>query len=280
MIFFLLFPPVLLAVLSIALIVGIYIFLIAPRIKDPADMDVISTNYAHRGLWDKNIPENSLLSFSYAAQNGYGIELDVQLSKDKQVMVFHDCSLKRMCGVDKKLSDLTCRELKSLRLFDTELTLPTLSEVLELVDGRVPLLIELKSGEWNTEICEKVAPILDKYRGAFAVESFDPRLMAWFKKYRRRYARGQIVTKTKRCKKLHRTLVSFCLSKLFFNVISRPDFIAVDIKRKKSLMIYVCKKLFHIPVFVWTVRSKEDIASCKAEGYNLIFEKTDQTQRR
>ncbi|MBO5682407.1 MAG: glycerophosphodiester phosphodiesterase [Clostridia bacterium] len=208
------------------------------------------------------------------------MELDIQLSKDKQVMVFHDYSLKRMCGVDKKLSDLTCRELKALSLSGTEFTIPTLSEVLELVDGRVPLLIELKSGEWATALCEAVAPILDKYRGAFGVESFDPRLMSWFKKYRRRYARGQIVTKTKRCKKLHYTFVSFCLSKLFFNVISRPDFIAVDIKRKKSLMIYVCKKLFHIPIFVWTVRAKEDIESCKAEGYNLIFEKNDPTQRR
>ncbi len=274
MIFFLLLPPILITVLSVAIIVGIYLFLIMPRVKDPADMYMLSTSYAHRGLWNNVIPENSLPAFSFAAQNGYGIEVDIQLSKDKQVMIFHDRNLKRMCGVDKKLSDLTCRELKSLRLLGTDLTIPTLSEVLELIDGRVPLLIELKSGEWDTELCEKVAPILDKYRGAFSVESFDPRLLAWFKKYRQRYARGQLVTKTKRCEKLHETFVSFCLSKLLLNVISRPDFVVVDIRQKNSLMVYVCRKLFKIPIFIWTVKTKGELASCKADGYNVIFEKT------
>ena len=269
-----LLPPILLGILLFAAVVAlIYLFLIMPRVRDRADMDMLLTNYAHRGLWNAAVPENSLREFSRAAQEGYGIELDIQLSRDKQIMVFYDSDLKRMCGVDKKLSDMTCRELKALSLKGTDQRIPTLSEVLYLIDGRVPLIIELKSGAGDAELCKRVAAMLDKYHGAFCVESFDPTLVAWFKKYRPRYARGQLVTKMKKCDTAKETIGSFCLSRLMANVLSRPDFIAVDGRIQKSLMIRACHKLFKAPIFVWTVRTERDMNRCIEEKYNFIFEK-------
>lgn len=274
MILIVLLPPILLGVLFLAaLIASIYLFLIMPRVRDRADMEMFMTNYAHRGLWNPAVPENSLRAFSWAAQAGYGIELDVQLSRDKQIMVFHDKDLRRMCGVEKNLSDMSCRELKALALKGTDQTIPTLAEVLYHIDGKVPLLIEIKSNGKDTEICARVAAMLDKYQGAFCVESFDPRAVAWFKKYRPRYARGQLVTKMKKCDSTKETFASFCLSRLMGNVLSRPDFVAVDGRIQKSLMIQACHKLFKAPIFVWTVRTQRDMDRCIDEGYNFIFEK-------
>ena len=274
MVLLILLPPILLGILSLLFLGAlVYLFLIMPRIRDRADMEMIMTNYSHRGLWNASVPENSLRAFLWAAQEGYGIELDVQLSRDKQLMVFHDNDLKRMCGIDKKISDMTCRELKALTLKGTDQTIPTLAEVLYFIDGRVPLIIELKSNGKDTEICKRFAAMLDKYQGAFCVESFDPRLVAWFKKYRPRYARGQLVTKMKKCDSIKDTLGSFCLSRLIGNILSRPDFIAVDGRIQKSLSIRACHKLFKVPVFVWTVRTQRDMDSCISDGYNFIFEK-------
>ena len=274
MVLLILLPPILLGILSLLFLGAlIYLFLIMPRIRDRADMEMLMMNYAHRGLWNASVPENSLRAFLWAAQEGYGIELDVQLSRDKQIMVFHDNDLKRMCGINKKISDMTCRELKALTLKGSDQTIPTLSEVLYFIDGRVPLIIELKSNGKDTEICKRLAAMLDKYQGAFCIESFDPRLVAWFKKYRPRYARGQLVTKMKKCDRTKDTLGSFCLSRLMGNVLSRPDFIAVDGQIQKSLSIRACHKLFKAPVFVWTVRTQRDMDSCISDGYNFIFEK-------
>ena len=145
----------------------IYIFLVMPRAVDGADMDMLCCDFAHRGLWNERAPENSLSAFELAARAGYGIELDIQLSKDEKVVVFHDTSLKRMCGVERKVCDLTLAELKTLTLGKTECRIPTLVEVLELIDGRVPLLIELKGEDLDTTLCGHAAKILDEYRGVF-----------------------------------------------------------------------------------------------------------------
>ena len=272
LVFFL--PPIILGICGFLLAIAlIYLFLIMPRVNDRADMDMLRTNYAHRGLWSTAVPENSLRAFALASKNGFGIELDIQLSRDKQIMVFHDKDLKRMCGIDKKLSELTCRDLKTLSLAGTDQTIPTLSEVLYLIDGSVPLLIEIKSDAGDTEICKRLASMLDKYQGAFCVESFDPRLLAWFKKYRPRYARGQLVTKMKKAQSAKETFGSFCLSRLMGNVISRPDFIAVEGRMQNSIMIRACHKLFKAPIFVWTVRSPRDMSRCIENRYNFIFEK-------
>ena len=132
------------AVFILAIIALIYVYLISPRRSSPADMELLSCDYAHRGLWTSRIPENSMSAFEYAARRGVGIELDIQPTRDGRIVVFHDDDLYRMCGVKAKVCDLTLAELRRLRLKDTNEVIPTLAEVLRLVRGRVPLLIEIK----------------------------------------------------------------------------------------------------------------------------------------
>ena len=254
----------------------IYAFLIMPRVVDAADMELQSSDYAHRGLWNKRYPENSLAAFALAKAKGYGIELDIQLSSDGRVMVFHDEDLGRMCGVDGKISDYTAEELKSFSLLGTDQKIPELSEVFELVEGRVPLLIEIKGKSLDESLCRTAAELLDQYGGAFAVQAFDPFVLSWFKKYRPRFARGQLVTKTKNYKEQlsgkHKGLVSFALSHMLTNVISRPDFISVEGTHVKAIEVFFISRLFRSKCFVWTARNQGAYQMIRARDMFAIFE--------
>ncbi len=267
----LIFTVVLLILIIIAVI---YVFLIMPRVTDGADMDLVSTDYAHRGLWDTLNPENSLAAAQLAIKYGYGIELDVHLSADGRIVVFHDTSLKRMCGIDKNIKDCTLAELKRYRLADTQHTIPTLEEFLSLVDGKVPLLIEIKGEGKDEALCRALAERLDVYDGAFAIQSFNPRHLAWFKSYRPRFARGQLVSGFKlKSKSKKSPIIRFMLSALLTNVLSRPDFISVSFGHMKSLSFRLCASVFRRRCFVWTVRSEENYKLCHRLGLFAIFEK-------
>ena len=262
-------------IIFLLIIIGsvVYVFLIMPRAVEGADMDMLSCDFAHRGLWSEKYPENSLPAFELAARAGYGIELDIQLSKDKKVVVFHDTTLKRMCGVDRKVCDLTLAELKKLTLAKTEYRIPTLSEVFDLIDGRVPLLVELKGEDMDTTLCGVSAKLLDEYRGVFCVESFNPIMLSWFKSYRPRYARGQLVTNLMKEKRNGSKLLSFCLSHMLFNFLSRPDFVAIDKKYQGKIGFKICTGLFRAKAFVWTVRTQQEYTDAHRSGKHTIFEK-------
>ena len=189
-------------------------------------------NFAHRGLHsrDKSVPENSLEAFGLAAQAGYGIELDVQLSKDGQVVVFHDDTLDRVCGVPGRVDEKTFEELQTLRLCCTEQRIPLFSEVLELVRGRGPLIVELKSGRRNRELCEKTYALLESYRGDACIESFNPLIVAWFRLHGRDLIRGQLAMPARRYRSGGFTrLQGFIMSRTLMNVLARPQFIAYRI---------------------------------------------------
>ena len=130
-------------------------FLVAPGKKDLKQRaPFIGRNYAHRGLHriDKSTPENSVAAFEHAARIGYGCELDVHLTADGQLAVFHDDDTKRVCGVPGRVEDMTMAELKQLRLAGTEYTIPTLAEALEAAHG-CPLIVELKRGGRSMRPC-------------------------------------------------------------------------------------------------------------------------------
>ncbi len=259
-------------VIIILLLPAAYLFLIMPRVFGKADMRGLMCDYAHRGLFDSNCPENSLGAFRNAVDHGYGIELDVHLSKDKKIVVFHDNTLSRICGVDGKISDYTAEELGKMKLLNTEYTIPTFVEVLRLVGGRVPLLIELKGENTNTELCARVAAILDKYKGPYSVESFNPYLLRWFKKNRKSCARGQLVTKlTKKDGK--NAILGFLLSNMLTNVLSRPDFIAVNGNIRNKPLMHICESVMGARVLVWTVKNEKEYAICRREGRRTIFER-------
>ena len=270
-------PAILITIATIVILIVIYIFLTLPRVFDSANMDLLATDYAHRGLHDENIPENSLAAYSNAIDNGYGIEIDVQLSSDGEIFVFHDSTATRMCGVDKKISEMTADEIKSLRLLNTDEHIPTLAEVLTLVDAKVPLLIEVKYYAQTKKLCELLADALDVYYGSFAIQSFDPRILRYFKKYRPRFARGQLVAKKpKRNEKKEvdsqNPIVTFLLNHLLLNVLSRPDFISIQNNHTRELGFVLATEVFKAKAFIWTVRTKKQYNFFKRQGYFCIFE--------
>ena len=269
--------PALIISMIVIIIAVIYVFLTMPRVFDSANMDLLTVDYAHRGLHTKEIPENSLAAYSNAIDNRYGIEIDVQLSSDNVIFVFHDPTATRMCGVDKKISDMTSQEIKQLRLMGTDEQIPTLDEVLELVDGSVPLLIEIKYYAKTKELCSLLAQTLDKYLGSFAVQSFDPRVLRYFKKYRPRFARGQLVSKApkrseRKGTKANNPIVAFALNHLLLNVLSRPDFISIQNNHTKELGFVLATEVFKAKAFIWTVRSNKQYVFFKRQGYFSIFE--------
>lgn len=192
----------------------------------------LGVNYAHRGLHsrDRSVPENSLAAFRLAARAGYGIELDVQLSKDGQVVVFHDADLKRVCGVDRRVDELTLAELRQLRLCGTEESIPLFSEVLGSIRGAGPLIVELKNGRRNRELCEKTYRLLEDYRGEVCIESFNPFIVAWFRLHAPDLIRGQLARPYGKYRKDNvPVLRAFMLSHNLYNLFTRPQFIAYEI---------------------------------------------------
>lgn len=148
---------------------------------------------AHRGIFDnKKTIENTIPAFKKAINKGYTIELDVRLTKDNKVVVFHDDKLERLTKDNELVKDKTLDELRKIKLLNKDI-IPTLEEVLVLVDSKVPLLIELKTS--NGFLLEKeVAKILDNYKGEFAIQSFDPRTVLWFRLFRKNYIRGLLIS--------------------------------------------------------------------------------------
>ena len=174
---------------------GFYFWSIMPRMTKKPDMSLFRTRlYAHRGLHDNSskAPENSMAAFRKAVEAGYGIELDVQLSADKVPVIFHDFSLQRACKVNGQVRDYTFRELRQLRLFDSDERIPSLKEFLAMVDGRVPLIVEYKSEDPDMTVCEKTDPLLRAYKGSYCIESFNPLVLYWYRKKRPGVVRGQL----------------------------------------------------------------------------------------
>ena len=248
-----------------AVLILLYFLSVMPR-KKYFNKNLL-VNYAHRGLWGKNIPENSLNAFENAVKNGFGIEFDVQLSKDNCVMVFHDYTLKRMTGAEGNLCDFTKEELKELSLNSTEEKIPALKEVLEIVDGKVPLLIELKGENTDASLCPKVAEILKDYKGDYCVESFNPLLIKNIKKYLPDVICGQLYTNVLKEKKKF-SLLNLILTLMSFNFLAKPDFIAYDKKVRKSIPVIITTEFFKAPKFVWTIKDDDK----RFENECVIFE--------
>ena len=247
---------------------------IRPRAKAPTS-DVLLCRYAHRGLHDGNTgpyPENSLAAFELACKEGYGIELDVQLSRDGVVMVFHDYTLVRMTGDERKLCELDREELGYLRLTGTEEKIPTFEEVLNLVGGRVPLLVELKGENFDTSLCEKVAEHLKAYKGEYCVESFNPLLIKDIKKYLPEVYCGQLYTNVCRDKK-KRSLLNIALTLMALNFLAKPDFIAYNKLDRNSIQVKITTKLYKSVGFVWTVKNEQEMSTACEKGEYPIFER-------
>lgn len=246
-----------------------------PRMIHRRDMTGFKKYYfAHRGLHrdEDGPPENSLTSFAQAVEVNYGIELDVQLTKDREPVVFHDYSLKRVCGLDQKVYDLTFEEIRGLRLYDSDERIPHLREVLDLVDGKVPLLIELKMDTRDISLCDVIAPYLDRYHGPYCIESFNPLGLMWFKRNRPGIIRGQLSSDfVKEGEKGDKRLY-FVLKHLLMNFLSKPDFIAYNYKYRRTPSFQLCRRLFRATTFAWTIDTQEALEESREDFDIFIFE--------
>ena len=230
-------------------------------------------HYAHRGLHGSGTPENSLKAFRKARDAGYGIELDVHLMQDNNLAVIHDASLKRTAGADVRIESLSLDRLEQYRLEGTEERIPLLSQVLDLIRGEVPLIVELKSEKDNYgALCKAACDLLKDYEGPYCMESFDPRCIAWLRKHRREVIRGQLTEDFFRTGSKLPWLIKFAMRHQLYNVFTRPDFVAYRFQHRKTLSNFLCRNLWGVQGVAWTIRSREDLDTACCEGWIPIFE--------
>ncbi len=228
---------------------------------------LVSLPIAHRGLHNADFPENSIGAFENAAQNNFAIELDVRLSDDENVIVFHDDSLTRMTSADGYVCNFSLAELKELKLSNTEYSIPTLEEVLKLVSGRVPILIEIKNSNKVGVLEAKTAKLLASYKGDVAVQSFNPYSMEYFKNNAPQILRGQLSTYF--TKDELSFFKRYMLKRLKMNFVSKPDFISYNFVNLPNRYVTRAK----LPVLAWTVRSNAEMEQVLPYCDNIIFEK-------
>lgn len=252
----------------------LYFLMIMPRIAYKPDAAPFKEwLYAHRGLHDRKegVPENSLLAFQRAVEMGFGIELDVQMTKDGIPVVFHDYTLKRICGEEGKLCDYTYEELRRFRLCGTEQRIPKFEEVLKTVDGRVPLIVELKIERLDISLCAAVDKLLGQYEGLYCVESFNPLAVRWYRRHRKEIVRGQLSDAFLKEGEYVGT-VTFLLQNLLLNWMGRPDFIAYNCKYPKTLSRRICRSLYRSTMAAWTIQSGEQLAEARKYFDIFIFD--------
>lgn len=230
------------------------------------DSWLVKKPIAHRGLHNKKFPENSLLSFKNAISMGYAIECDIHLTKDNNVVVFHDRNLERLTGKRGFVDSFNLDELKELKLKDTNEKIPTLQELLKEVDGKQPILIEFKTITKGYKL-EKIAyEILRKYNGDFAIQSFNPLCVRWFRKNAPEVYRGQLSSFFKNKKMFF--IRKFILRHMLLNVFSKPHFIAyhaVDLLKKQ-------KRISKLPTLTWTIVTNNEKQKVESFADNIIFE--------
>ena len=164
--------------------------------KHPLEVKFYHRNFAHRGLFDnRSRCENSLSAFRAAVEHGYGIELDLQMTADGRIVVFHDEDLMRMCASPLKIEQASYAQLAQYNLGQTHEKIPLFSQVLREVDGRVPLIVEIKSTEQVETVCLKVYDLLRRYPGDYCIESMNPLIVSWFYKNAPQIMRGQLATR-------------------------------------------------------------------------------------
>lgn len=234
---------------------------------------LFSAPVAHRGLHDDRYPENSMPAFQRAIDEGFNIEIDVHVTTDNKMVVFHDDNLKRVCGVDKLVKDCSLAELKSMRLMGTEYTIPTFDEFLQLVDGKVGILCEIKGIlPWDRSISSATVKAVENYKGNIALQSFNFGSVIYCRKHCSLPV-GQLCTWGE-----GRSSILNVMGKLHLLKISKPHFVAYDIRaldKEYPENKYVKKWNKRLPFLMWTINSEERLETALSNAHNIIFENMD-----
>ncbi|HAN20114.1 MAG: hypothetical protein A2Y15_05475 [Clostridiales bacterium GWF2_36_10] len=258
--FFLLFLPLL---------------LIKPNKNRKAAEFFIRYKYAHRGLFnnENGIPENSLTAFRKAKENGFGVELDVQLTYDRKAVVFHDENLNRMCGVNKKVWELTYEQLCNYTLLNTKEMIPLFSDVLDLLED-IPIICEIKTYLLNNDVTlyKVISDIIKVKNCRVCIESFNPFAVRYFRKFNPDIVRGQLSMNFLKSKADIGFFIRFALKNLIFNFITKPDFIAFNKNDSDCFSFSLCKRIFNPFAISWTISSQEEEDIALEAFDTIIFE--------
>ena len=254
----------------IALLALIVLGLVFPGNKKDID-EFIGIRYAHRGLHDDKKAENSISAIKAAVEHGYGIEFDIRLSKDNKLVVFHDDTLDRVCGRPGKVRDFTAAELATFKLCGTEDGIPTFDEVLKAVNGKVPLLVEIKEDAGDSAVSLHAIKALSSYKGAFIVESFNPLTVQRVAKAMPEVCCG-LLSRHYTNEEKYKGPIFFALEHLLLNRVCNPSFIAYDHQDHHMPMLKVAR-LLGARTFAWTVRSEAEETLAFEHGFDtVIFE--------
>lgn len=224
---------------------------------------------AHRGLFNnKDVPENSVPAFRLAAQKGYGIETDVQATKDGVPVIFHDDTMERMTGAVGRIQNYTYDELKQFRLLDTDCKIPTLADFLAAADN-ANIIVEIKDHDNIGDLEQKTYRALKCYKGNYCVESFNPMIIRWFKVNAPEVIRGTLSCSYKGSKMS--AFRRWLLANLKLCKWNGSQFIAYDVmsvRNNKAVQRFAKK----IPIICWTVNSQEKYDEYKDCFDNIIFD--------
>ena len=262
--------------ITVAVIAVLYLLAIMPHMRNRPNLTPFKGRYyAHRGLHNNKTeaPENTLAAFRKAVEAGYGIEMDIQLTKDKVPVVIHDYTLKRVCKKDVRVDSLTLKELRQYTVCKSKEKIPKLAEVLKLVDGRVPLIVEFKVEATDLSLCEIAPPMLDQYKGVWCMESFNPLCVRWYKKNRPGVMRGQLSDHFVKSGEKGNRILFWLLKGLFFNFLTKPDFIAYNHHYPNTWSLVIDKVVYRIPTFAWTIRSQEELEAARKRFDFMIFDR-------
>ncbi len=261
--------------ICLAVFLAVYAWAVRPNLPRRDISPLMGVDYAHRGLWnaEDGRPENSLAAFRAAIDKGYGIELDVHRTADGCLVVHHDDSLQRMTGVDRRIAQSTFAEVRACRLPNGE-PVPSYDEVLALVNGRVPMIVEVKV-EGNAEaVSQALYERMQRYEGPWCMESFYPGAVQWFRKNAPEIIRGQLAfNQAGKGETAALWLRNIGIASMLQNAWSRPDFIAFEAvtERKACLPMVLLRRMK--PWFVaWTVRSQQDMDALRSRYDLQIFE--------
>lgn len=250
------------------LVLSVYLWLLFPAVKRRDMSFLCDVPVAHRGIHDSDtVAENSLGAFAASINAGLPFELDIRLTKDGVPVVMHDRNVMRVCGVSANVDEITAEELSTFRFTKSGEHVPTLSEVLSLVNGRVPLLIELKGSD-RSHVAEKTAALLEDYKGQYAIESFNP---YYLYRYRRINKNAPIGFLTDRGN-LRDGISHFAASRSLVNFMFRPDFIAYGYTKKLPFSIRLARCL-GCKLMVWTIRDRETYLDAVKRFDGIIAER-------
>ena len=256
---------------------GAWCALLYPRRKQPGWERLDGVRFAHRGLHDGpgGVPENSMAAFRRAVDHGFGAELDVHLMADGELAVVHDSDLTRVCGRQAYIEDLTAADLKDYPLMGTEETIPLLGEVLDLFQGKTPLVIELKVERGNANaLTDAAMGLLEGWGGVYCVESFHPGVLLRLKDQYPAVLRGQLSQNFMKDSEVHGLPLParFVLTNLLTTAVTRPDFIAYKWQDRRNPGLRLMRALYGVHEVAWTVREPVVLDALDGAGVTSIFE--------